>query len=43
MFEDVNDVRGLVDNATQVFNNISGLLEENIGDFGITYNLCFSL
>lgn len=35
-FEDasISDVRGLVDNATQLFNNISGLLEDNIGDFG---------
>ena len=31
---DINGVQGLVDNATQLFSNISGLLEENLGNFG---------
>ena len=30
----IGEVRELVDNATQVFSNISGLLQEEIGEFG---------
>ena len=31
----IGEIRELVDNATQVFSNISGLLEEEIGEFGM--------
>ena len=32
---DIGGIQELVDNATQVFSNISGLLEEELGDFGM--------
>ena len=33
----VGGIQELVDNATQVFSNISGLLQEEIGGFGMTF------
>lgn len=32
---DIEGVQELVNNATQLLNNISGLLEEELGDFGM--------
>ena len=31
----IGEIRELVDNTTQVFSNISGLLQEEIGEFGM--------
>ena len=34
----IGGIRELVDNATQIFSNISGLLQEEIGEFGTQHH-----
>ena len=32
---DIGGIQELVDNATHIFSNISGLIEDELGDFGV--------